>query len=90
MNLIAYGDAAAASDARTVHCNGMVVFTFASLLNILTIRNLLFRVRLNFNVFGRNCDRAVQRSASLESLDQFAALFRRYPFHVEFKSDRTE
>jgi hypothetical protein len=50
------------------------------------------RPQLNFDhqfdsdVFGRNCDRAVQRSTALEQIEQVSALLLAYTLHAETKA----
>ena len=51
---------------------------------------LWFSIKLDSDIRGRNCDRAVERSPALESLDELGALLRHDPLEVKVQLNRVE
>ena len=52
--------------------------------------SLIFNDEFDLHIWGRNCDRAVQRSPALEGLDQLPALLVGDTFHAEAQAHGVE
>ena len=52
--------------------------------------SLIFNDEFDLHIWGRNCDRAVQRSPALEGLDQLPPLLFGDAFHAEIQAHGVE